>query len=135
VTAASVVLDASVVIRSAVANEPTAREWIRAVEAGDVEAHTPELAYAEIVSGLLKYVRAKLVAPELAAEIVKGAVKLPLSSHGHARLAGPSLALGLELGLSAYDACYVALALALDAPLITTDRRLAAAVPAYELLP
>jgi predicted nucleic acid-binding protein len=135
VTAASVVLDASVLIRSAVVEEPAAREWIRSVEAGEVDAHVPELAYAEIVSGLLKYVRANLVAPTLAAEILEGVVKLPLSTHGHAGLAGPSLALAVELGLSAYDACYVALVVALDAPLITTDRRLAAAVPASELLP
>ena len=134
-TVASVVLDASVLLRSAVASEPSAREWIRAVESGEVEGHVPELAYAEIVSGLVKYVRAKLVAPVLAAEILDGAVKLPLSTHGQGRLAAPSLALALELELSAYDACYVALALALDAPLVTTDRRLAEAVPSSELLP
>lgn len=36
-------------------------------------------------------------------------------------------ALELRAGVSAYDACYVALADALDCPLLTADRRLAAA--------
>lgn len=134
-TAVSVVLDASVLIRSAVEREPRAREWVRAVEAGDVEGHVPDVAYAETVSGLAKYVRARLVAPELAAQIVEGVVLLPLHTHGHARLAAASLSLALEHGLSAYDASYLALARALDAPLVTADRRLAQAAAASELLP
>ena len=46
-------------------------------------------------------------------------------------LDGPLLARMLELAhnVSAHDAAFVALAEALDAPLVTRDRRLAAAVP------
>jgi predicted nucleic acid-binding protein len=135
VTADSFVLDASVLIRSAVASEPTAREWVRAVEAGDVEGHVPEVAYAETVSGLAKYVRTGLLEPKLASEILEGVVQLPLVTHGHGRLAIASLVLALELGLSAYDASYLALAQSLDAPLVTADRRLAEAAPRSELLP
>lgn len=127
-------LDASVLIRSAVANEPAARDWVRAVEAGDVEGHVPDLAYAEIVSGLSLYVRSDLLSPKLAAEIVDQVVKLPLFAHSHARLARASLTLALEHRLSAYDASYLALAQSLDAPLVTADRRLAAAVPNAQLL-
>lgn len=134
-TAASFVFDASVLIRSAVESEPRAREWVRAVEVGDIEGHVPEVAYAEIVSGLAKYIRARLVAPKLATQILEGVVLLPLLAHGHARLAAASLTLALEHGLSAYDASYLALARSLDAPLITADRRLAEAAPASELLP
>ena len=133
-TAASVVLDASVLIRSAVANEPSAREWVRAVEAGDVDGHIPDVAYAETVSALTKYVRADLVEPKVAAEMLAGVVKLPLFTHGHGRLAGASLALALERGLSAYDASYLALAQSLDVPLVTADRRLADAAEKAELL-
>lgn len=134
-TADSVVLDASVLIRSAIDREPRAREWVRAVEAGDVEGHVPDVAYAETVSGLAKYIRARLVAPKVAAQIVEEVVLLPLHSHGHARLAAATLALVLEHGLSAYDASYLALARSLEATLITADRRLAQAAPRSELLP
>ena len=133
-TADSVVLDASVLIRSAVANEPSARNWVGAVEAGDVEGHTPDIAYAETVSALAKYVRADLVEPKLAAEMLAEVVKLPLFAHGHGRLARASLALALERGLSAYDASYLALAQSLDVPLVTADRRLADAAEKAELL-
>ena len=44
---------------------------MRAVEAGTVDAHVPEVVHAEVVSALVKYVRAKLVAPKLGAEIVR----------------------------------------------------------------
>ena len=134
-TAGSVVLDASVLIRSAVAGEPTAQHWTRAVEAGTVDAHVPEVVHAEVVSALLKYVRAKLVAPGLGAEIVEALAQLPLTAHGHGSLAAASFALALEHRLSAYDASYLALARALDAPLVTADRRLASVAPASELIP
>ena len=133
-TAASVVLDASVLIRSAVANEPAARDWLRAIEAGDVEGHVPDVAYAETVSGLTKYVRSNLLPARVAGEILEEVVKLPLFTHGHARLARASLALALEHRLSAYDASYLALAQSLDVPLVTADRRLANAAANAELL-
>jgi predicted nucleic acid-binding protein len=134
VTATSVVLDASVLIRSAVAHEPPARDWVRAVEAGAVEGHVPDIAYAETVNGLTTYVRADLVEPEVAAALLAEVVKLPLFPHGHGRLARASLALALEHGLSAYDASYLALAHSLDVPLVTADRRLARAAAKAELL-
>jgi predicted nucleic acid-binding protein len=49
-------------------------------------------------------------------------------------LATSALAVGLELGLSAYDASYVALARTYDVGLVTADRRLAAAYDRAELL-
>ena len=134
-TAGSVVLDASVLIRAAIDREPRAREWVRAVEAGDFEGHVPDVAYAETVSALAKYVRARLVSPKVATQIVDGIVQLPLRSHGHARLAAASLALALRHGLSAYDASYLALSQSLETTLITADRRLAHAASRSELLP
>ena len=58
---------------------------------------------------------------------------VPLLLHG-TELARAGLAAAVDLGLSAYDGTYAALAESLDAPLITADRRLAAAVPNAELL-
>jgi predicted nucleic acid-binding protein len=48
-----------------------------------------------------------------------------LHRHSHRDLLGPIWA--LRNNLSPYDAAYVALATALDAPLVTTDARLVAA--------
>ena len=47
----------------------------------------------------------------------------------------PAWSLALEHRLSAYDASYLVLAQSLDVPLITADRRLAAAATNAELLP
>jgi predicted nucleic acid-binding protein len=41
----------------------------------------------------------------------------------------------IESGLSAYDYCYAVLAESIDAPLVTADRRLAAAVANAEFSP
>ena len=52
----------------------------------------------------------------------------------HSALYSAALVTAIDLGLSAYDGTYAALAESLDVPLITADRRLAAAVPNAELL-
>jgi predicted nucleic acid-binding protein len=44
------------------------------------------------------------------------------------------LQVALKRSISAYDACYIILAEALDVPLLTADRRLAAATPNGELI-
>lgn len=49
-------------------------------------------------------------------------------------LAPVALGVGLELGLSVYDAAYVIVAEAANAPLVTADRRLAAAYARAELI-
>ena len=51
--------------------------------------------------------------------------EVSLTRHPHVPLLGPIWALRGSIG--AYDAVYVALAAALRAPLLTTDRKLAAA--------
>lgn len=84
---------------------------------------TLDLAYVEIVSALrrktsrgdLDEERAELALGDLAAT--------PIRSHPAAPLA--ERIWHLRRTLSAYDAAYVALAEALDAPLVTTDARLA----------
>lgn len=94
----------------------------------------PELLYPEVASSLLKYVRAGKMAAEDAAAALDTVVALPLRPHRLGDIASGALALALETGLSAYDCCYAVLAESLDAPLVTADRRLAAAVPRAELI-
>jgi predicted nucleic acid-binding protein len=63
-----------------------------------------------------------------AEEAVGDYLDLALQRYGHTALL-PKI-LDLRENLSAYDACYVALAQQLNAQLLTTDRRLARAVAA-----
>jgi predicted nucleic acid-binding protein len=134
VTAANAVLDATVFVRSAVQRSTDARKWLDALEAEELDGHVPELVYAEVGNSLLKYVRADKMAVGDAVAALQTVVALPLQSHRLGKLAPSALALAVETGLSVYDCCYAVLAESLDAPLVTADRRLAAAVPLAELL-
>ena len=65
---------------------------------------------------------------------LKSVAGLPLRLHRLELAPGARAWCGNRLGLSAYDGMYAALAESLDAPLVTADRQLAAAVPSAELL-
>jgi predicted nucleic acid-binding protein len=134
VTAGKAVFDANVFVRSAVQRATDARAWLDAVEADELDGHVPELVYAEVGSSLLKYVRAGQMTAVDAGTALQIVVALPLRAHRLGELASGALALAVDTGLSAYDCCYAVLAQSLDAPLVTADRRLAAAVPSAELL-
>jgi predicted nucleic acid-binding protein len=134
VTAASAVLDANVFVQAAVQPSTSAREWLDAIEAEELDGHVPELVYAEVGSSLLKYVRAGLMAAGEARAAVETVVALPLRPYRLGELASAAFVLAVETGLSAYDCCYLVLAESLNAPLVTADRRLAAAFARSELL-
>jgi predicted nucleic acid-binding protein len=134
VTAARAVIDANVFVRSAVQRSTEARERLDAVEADELDGHVPELVYAEVGNSLLKYVRTGQMSAADAVAALQTVVAYPLRAHRLRELAPGALSLAIETGLSAYDCCYAVLAESLDAPLITADRRLAAAVPNAELL-
>lgn len=127
-TVASAVIDASVFVRSVVAPSSAARRWLEAVEEEELRAHAPDLVYVELASSLLKYVRVSALAANDALDALNAVVLLPLRVHRLGELAPGALSLALETGLSAYDSCYAVLARALEIPLVTADRRLAAAV-------
>lgn len=133
-TAGRAVLDANVFVRSAVQRSTEARERLDAVEADELDGHVPELVYVEVGNALLKYVRTGQMSAADAAAALQTVVAFPLRAHRLRELAPGAVALAIETGLSAYDCCYAILAKSLDAPLVTADRRLAAAVPNAELL-
>ncbi len=58
----------------------------------------------------------------------------PLRTRPVADLALPAFVVAVERGLTVYDASYVVLAEAHEAPLVTADRRLADAYDRIELL-
>jgi predicted nucleic acid-binding protein len=87
--------------------------------------HVPEVLYLEVVHVLRRRVRHGELNTELATQAFENLVLLPTVRHSH----HPFLPRiwTLRDNLTAYDAMYVALAEAWKAPLLTCDRKLAAA--------
>lgn len=133
-TVGKAVLDASVFVRAAVQRSTGSREWLDAVEADELDGHVPELVYAEVASSLVKYVRSGAMSASDAVATLDTVAGFPLHTHRLSDLASGALSLAVDTGLSAYDCCYAVLAELLGIPLVTADRRLAAAVPRAELV-
>ena len=127
------VLDASVFVRSIIDPQGQAAKWVAAVDQGTVEAHTSVLVFSEVANALLGYVRAGAVTVDDAVSALSALLVLPLELHGP-ELTPAALRVALELGLSAYDGTYAALAESIGAPLVTADRDLAEAYAQSELL-
>ena len=91
----------------------------------DQSLHAPHLLDLEIVQVLRRYRRNGELQAARAAEALEDLRDLPLVRYPHAPFV-PRI-WQLRDSLTAYDAAYVALAEALEAPLITRDSRLASA--------
>jgi predicted nucleic acid-binding protein len=87
------------------------------------EFHSPHLADVEVTQGLRRLVRAGEVSPARAADALADLADLDLHRHPHLDVL--TRAWKLRENVTAYDAMYVALAEALDAPLVTCDGPLA----------
>jgi predicted nucleic acid-binding protein len=87
--------------------------------------HAPHLIDLEVAQALRRYQAVGEMSPQRARRALLAFVQMPLERHPH----WPFLHRIWELrrNLTAYDAAYVALAEALDAPLLTCDRALASA--------
>ena len=116
-------------MRALVDGNESALDWLGRMQAGDVVAAWPELALFEVANGLTTLVRAGRVSDVLAERTLASALDLPIRAESLTVLVSAALGLALSRGLSAYDACYVVLAETLGGPLVTADRRLAAATP------
>jgi predicted nucleic acid-binding protein len=123
---ALIVVDASALIDLLLelANAGSVEDELRANE-GDL--HAPHLVDAEVLSGLRR-ANASGVANGRAREMLADFLDLPIERYPHTLLA-PRI-WELRHNFTPFDATYVALAEALadDAPLLTSDRRLAKAV-------
>lgn len=114
---------------------PKARDWLGAVAAGRVRARAPDLVYLEVANSLAKYVRMGELTAEGAQQRLEQILRVPIEPVTLRLLARQALALALTRGISAYDACYLALALGSGAVLVTADRTLAAHAERSALLP
>jgi predicted nucleic acid-binding protein len=125
--ASDVVLDASVAIRAFVDRQEAARTWFVRIERGEVEGVWPELAFVEVAHAITRLIRGARMTRAHGARALSLTLRARVRAERLPLLVVPAFAVADERGISAYDACYVALAERLGAPLVTADRRLAAA--------
>lgn len=104
------------------------------IERGRVKGLVPDLVYAEVAHVLARYAKAGRLTRDQIARALHEVLRLSLTVRPLSALAGPALRLSLDRDLSVYDACYLALAEATGATLVTADRGLAAAATDAVLL-
>ncbi len=119
-----IVLDASALLEFLLQTPLGSRVEARLFRDAD-EFHSPHLVDVEVTQGLRRLVRAGEVSPHRAAEAIADLADLDLHRHPHLDLL--PRAWKMRDNVTAYDAMYVALAEALDAPIVTCDAPLAKA--------
>ena len=121
------------IVRAGVDISPAARAWTARLDR-DVSGHAPDLLWAEVASALRRYVHTGAMTRRHAHEVLAYALGLRLAVRPLRGLAALALDHAVAGDLSVYDACYVVLADALGATLVTADRTLAAAAGRAELI-
>jgi predicted nucleic acid-binding protein len=117
-----IVVDASALLEFLLQTALGARVEARLLQDRD-EFHAPHLVDVEVTQSLRRLVRSREVSPARAAEAITDLADFDLHRHPHLDLL--TRAWKLRENVTAYDAMYVVLAEALDAPLVTCDRPLA----------
>jgi predicted nucleic acid-binding protein len=117
-----IVVDASVAIEVLLRTRRAPRIESQ-IFADEVTLHAPHLLDVEVAQVLRRYAAMKEIEAERALEALTDLADLPLERYPHQILL-PRI-WELRGNLTAYDAAYVALAEALDATLLSSDRHLA----------
>jgi len=125
-----IVVDASSIVPylSRVGNDA---RWVAGQLRGEPTFHAPELIDAEVLHGLRRFVLQGAISVEGATSAVSDLLDARIVRYPHRPFVERAWALRGQL--TAYDGLYVALAEALDATLVTTDRRLARAVTTVDV--
>ncbi len=118
-----IVLDTSALLDVLVGRPPKPRLLSRFIE--DADLHAPHLIDVEALQALRRLVLTGALSEERAVEVRADLVSLTIARYPLGAMADRVWA--LRENLTAYDATFVALAEALDAPLLTCDQRLARA--------
>jgi predicted nucleic acid-binding protein len=117
-----IVVDASALLEVLLQTPAAARVSRRLFASGET-LHAPHLVDVEIAQVLRRYVRTGVISEQRGAEALTDLSDFPLNRYPHVVLL-PRI-WEWRHNVTAYDAAYLALAEALDAPLLTRDRRLA----------
>jgi predicted nucleic acid-binding protein len=117
------VVDTSAVVAALVARPPNQALVDRLRVDGDL--HAPHLLDVELLHALRRLVLAGQLSEDRAADVRTDVADLTVVRYGHGALADRTWE--LRHNLTAYDATFIALAEALNAPLVTCDARLARA--------
>lgn len=114
-----IVLDASAFVDGVVGDRAVIERLV------DEDVHVPHLLDLEVASALRRLVAAREIEEPQAVEALATLEAADIHRHPHIPLL--RLIWDLRDEMTPYDAAYVALATVLQAPLVTTDRKLAAA--------
>lgn len=118
------VVDASVGIKLFLAEEGSDAAdalFAQLAQSPPARFYVPDLFYSECANILWKYVRRFGYPAGNARQDVADLLALRLQTVSTADVLAPALALALQYDITAYDACYAALAQQLDLPLVTAD--------------
>lgn len=121
-------------MRGLIGADSTACAIVDRVARGETVGNAPDLIVSEVTNALRVAIHPERWPVEDARERLETFLAWPLSIQPCGLLAAAALEAGARLGISAYDAFYAVLATELDVPLVTADRKLAAAVPGSVLV-
>ena len=116
-----IVVDASAAIEL-VLNSPAGAQVAERVFRDNESLHVPHLIDLEVAQVLRRYVSAREITADRASHALADFADLPFNRYPHFDFL--QRVWELRQSLTAYDAAYVSLAEALDAPLLTTDSKL-----------
>lgn len=122
------VVDASVAVKWFVP-EPHSIDAVRLLESESTFA-APDLIATEVANTLWKKVRRGELEGSRASALLAAFGRVPVTMFPVAAVLPAAFELAVSLGRTVYDSVYLALAIALDRPLITADQKFTAAVAA-----